>query len=94
MIKEHRKCIFCGRFFPKRDMLRIAKIKNDGLIVDYERKNIGRGCYICFSCISSGNFKKKNMIAKSLKTNVDTKIYNEIERYFKNIIIQSRGGEH
>ena len=94
MLKEHRKCIFCGKILPKSDMLRIARLKNENVIIDYDKKGAGRGCYICFSCIYSCNFKNKGVIAKSLKTNIDIKIYNEIERYIKSLSIKGQGGEH
>jgi predicted RNA-binding protein YlxR (DUF448 family) len=87
MLKGYRKCICCGSFLPKEQMLRIVRTKVGDVLIDFDNKIYGRGCYICFSCTDISKFKKRNIIAKSLKTNVDIKFYNEIEEYLKNLSI-------
>lgn len=88
MLKGYRKCICCGSFFPKEQMLRLARTKAGEVLIDIDNNISGRGCYICFSCNDISKFKKRNIISKSLKTNVDIKFYNEIEEYLKNLSIK------
>ena len=73
MAKETlRKCISCGEFKPRENMIKITKEHNTGKpIINPDSKTFGRSVYLCYnqSCIEQAI--KKNRINKVLKTNID-----------------------
>ena len=82
-IKKERKCVACKQNKQQNEMLRIAKISN-GYVFDEQNKIGGRGAYVCKnnSCIQ--NTIKKKLFNRSFKTNIDSKIYEELEKYEQN----------
>ena len=44
-----RMCVGCGEMKPKKEMIRVLKISDDGFIIDKTGKKNGRGAYICSS---------------------------------------------
>ena len=79
-IKQERKCVACRQSNQQTDMLRLAKINNE-FVFDPKNKIGGRGAYVCKnnSCIQ--NTIKKKLFNRAFKMNLDSKIYEELERY-------------
>ena len=44
-----RQCIGCGEMKNKREMMRVLKTAEDGIILDVTGKKNGRGAYLCQS---------------------------------------------
>ena len=68
MIKKSpvmRLCISCKKTYDRKDLLKITKDHNQGIIL---QKGMGRSAYICKSkkCYSDSKIKKK--LQKALKT--------------------------
>ena len=42
-----RTCIACRQVKDKRDLVRIVKTKDEGIVIDLKGKNPGRGAYLC-----------------------------------------------
>ena len=42
-----RTCIACRQVKPKRELVRIVKTANAGVVVDETGKQAGRGAYLC-----------------------------------------------
>ena len=68
-MNEQRKCVGCGEFKPRENLIRIMKTDKDGLVVNPNSKTFGRSAYLCYnqSCIELA--LKKSKINKALKTN-------------------------
>ena len=73
-----RKCIVCGENKDKKDLIRIVKNKEEGIILDPTGKKNGRGAYICKDekCINEA--KKKRKLDKVFKTEISDDLYEEI----------------
>lgn len=73
-----RKCIVCGKNKEKKDLVRIVKNKEEGIILDTTGRKNGRGAYICKdgSCIDEA--KKKKKLDKVFKTEISDDLYEEI----------------
>lgn len=73
-----RKCIVCGENKEKKDLIRIVKNKQEGIILDPTGKKNGRGAYICKDekCINGA--KKKRKLEKVFKTEISDDLYEEI----------------
>ena len=71
MAKENlRKCVGCGEFKPRKEMIKITKEFQSGeVILNPDSKTFGRSAYLCYnqSCIESAF--KKSKLNKALKTN-------------------------
>ena len=68
-MNEQRKCVGCGEFKTRENLIRIMKTDKDGLVVNPNSKTFGRSAYLCYnqSCIESAF--KKSKLNKALKTN-------------------------
>ena len=70
MTKENlRKCVGCGEFKPRKEMIKITKEFQSGeVILNPDSKTFGRSAYLCYnqSCIEQA--LKKNKINKVLRT--------------------------
>lgn len=73
-----RKCIVCGQNKEKKDLIRIVKNKEEGIILDPTGKKNGRGAYICKDekCIDEAKSKRK--LEKVFKTEISDDLYEEI----------------
>lgn len=77
--KFKRKCIICGKYFPKSDLIRFTKNKDGSeLFVNTNSDVFGRSIYIC---------KDEKCLNKSLKPNVLSKYtkLNHLENVIKYI---------
>lgn len=75
-----RKCVGCGKSFPKTELIRIVKNKELGIMIDNSNKLNGRGVYICKSIDCLNNARKNNEIKRNLRTNIDEELYDELEK--------------
>ena len=79
-----RKCVACGNNIPKKDLIRIVKNKEEGILIDPTGKKNGRGAYICSSLKCVELSKKNKNLSNSLNTEINEDIYKEILDYVKN----------
>lgn len=66
---KQRKCVGCGEFRPREELIRIMKTDKDGLVINPNSKTFGRSAYLCYNqnCIELA--LKKSKLNKALKTN-------------------------
>ena len=60
-MNEQRKCVGCGEFKTRENLIRIMKTDKDGLVVNPNSKTFGRSAYLCYnqSCIELALKKSK-----------------------------------
>ena len=77
--KFKRKCIACGEFKDKQDLIKITKTKEGSVILNPTSFQHGRSIYLCKSdeCIISAIKNKR--FNKALKTSVPQEIIDEIK---------------
>ena len=77
MAKETlRKCISCGEFKPRENMIKITKEHKTGKpIINPDSKTFGRSVYLCYnqSCVEQALKKKKLNKALKISMSVDLK---------------------
>lgn len=74
-----RKCISCGTYKNKNDLIKITTEHSTGEIrVNPDNSFFGRSCYICKdeNCINNAFYKSK--IAKIIKKNVNSDLKEKI----------------
>ena len=74
-----RKCIACGENKAKKELLRVVKNKEEGVILDKTGRVNGRGAYICLNlkCLEHDSLSKK--LSKALEIEIPSNIYEEIK---------------
>ena len=76
--RPERTCIICNRPNEKQNLLRIVKSKENIVSVDLSGNMPGRGAYICKNEDCIEKMIKTNKLSKSLKTEIQTEVYEKI----------------
>lgn len=77
--KRPRTCVGCGEESPRRELMRIVRMPDGSIKYDPTGKANGRGAYICRSLECVQLARKKNALARALKTKTDAALYDELE---------------
>lgn len=77
-----RKCIGCMESFPKKELYRIVKNKDNEIKLDLTGKLNGRGTYICKNAECFEKAIKTKRLSKSLETEIPESVYEEIKAEF------------
>ena len=77
-----RKCVACGKYDERENMIRITKTTDGEVVVNGNSKVFGRSAYICYNKACIENAFKKNRLQRVLKTQIQEdlkgKITNEL----------------
>ncbi len=76
--KLTRTCIGCRAKKEKTNLIRIVKNKQNEVMFDFNKKIYGRGAYICNDKTCFDKMVKANKLKLALKTNIDSKKYEEL----------------
>ncbi len=68
---------------PKKEMIRIVRSKEDGVLVDLSGKKPGKGAYICKNSDCMLKAKKASAISRALDASVPEEVYGDLEKYAK-----------
>ena len=69
-MNKQRKCVGCGEYKPRENLIRILKTKDGGkLVINPNSKTFGRSAYLCYNQKCIENALKKSKLNKALKTN-------------------------
>ena len=69
-MNKQRKCVGCGEYKPRENLIRILKSKDGGeLVINPNSKTFGRSAYLCYNQKCIENALKKLKLNKALKTN-------------------------
>ncbi|WP_209106953.1 YlxR family protein [Prochlorococcus marinus] len=72
-----RVCIACRKTFDRKNLLKITKDHQQGIIF---QKGMGRSAYICKSKKCSSDSKIKKKLQKALKTSLETEFIDIFEK--------------
>ena len=75
-----RKCIGCMESFPKKELCRIVKTKEDEILFDSIGKLNGRGTYICKNIECFDKAIKTKRLSKSLESEIPVEVYEAIKK--------------
>ncbi len=76
--KETRTCVGCREKKNKKELVRIVNSKEQGIIVDINQREQGRGTYICKNEECLKKAIKNKGLSRTLKVNVSDEKFNEI----------------
>lgn len=75
-----RRCVGCGISFPKKDLIRVARLPDGGAELDPTGKKAGRGAYICRSAECLKKARKAKRLERNLEVTISDEVYEELER--------------
>ena len=78
-----RTCVVTKEQFPKKELLRIVKNKENEVFVDTTGKINGRGAYIKKDLSVLEQARKTKILEKKLETQISDEIYKEVENAIK-----------
>lgn len=73
-----RTCMGCNKKKDKKDLIRIVKNKEKGIVVDKSGKIEGRGAYICNEIECLEKIVKSKRLEKKLECKIDEEIYSKL----------------
>lgn len=75
-----RKCTGCGQMKSKKEMLRVLKTTEGGIILDRTGKKNGRGAYLCCDrdCLEKA-FKNRGL-ERSLKCQIPAEVAESLKK--------------
>ena len=75
-----RMCVATREMLPKSQLIRLVKTQ-DGIKIDDAKKISGRGVYISKSTEAFQLAKKRKVLNRAFKCNIDDSIYEKLEEY-------------
>jgi len=87
-----RTCIVCRQSLPKRELVRIVRTPDSGVVIDPTGKQPGRGAYICRRKVCWEDTLKKKSVEYALKTTLSDAEWAEMAA-FAGSIEESGTGE-
>ena len=77
-----RQCVGCGSMKTKKEMMRVLKTAEDGIILDTTGKKNGRGAYLCVSMECLQKARKNKGLERSFKMSIPNEVYDNLEKEF------------
>ena len=74
-----RQCVGCQIMNNKKDMMRVLKTADEGIILDTTGKKNGRGAYICPNADCLKKARKAKRIDRAFEVTIPDEIYNGME---------------
>lgn len=75
-----RQCIGCNQMKNKKELIRILKTQDEGIIIDATGKKNGRGAYICRNAECLKKARKSKGLERAFKMMIDSCVYDELEK--------------
>ena len=77
-----RQCVGCGCMKSKKEMMRVLKTADEGIILDTTGKKNGRGAYLCVSMECLQMARKNRGLERSFKMSIPNEVYDNLEKEF------------
>ena len=77
-----RQCVGCGEMKSKKEMMRVLKTADEGIVLDVTGRKNGRGAYLCISRECLLKAKKNRGLERSFKMSIPEDVYDCLEKEF------------
>lgn len=77
-----RQCVGCGEMKSKKEMMRVLKTAEEGIVLDVTGRKNGRGAYLCISRECLLKAKKNRGLERSFKMSIPEDVYDCLEKEF------------
>ena len=75
-----RQCIGCKEMKSKREMIRVLRTTENGIILDATGRKNGRGAYLCKDPSCFQKAVRSRGLERSLKTAIPAEVYESLEK--------------
>ena len=75
-----RQCMGCRERKAKRDMIRVVRMTDGNVCLDFSGKLNGRGAYICPDSACLQKARKARSLERSLETEVPEQVYERLNK--------------
>jgi predicted RNA-binding protein YlxR (DUF448 family) len=75
-----RQCIGCGEMKGKKEMLRVLRTQEEGIILDSTGRKNGRGAYICPNPECMRKARKSKALDRAFKMAVSDNVYDSLTK--------------
>lgn len=75
-----RQCIGCGEMKNKKEMLRVLRTEEQGVILDTTCRKNGRGAYICPNAECMKRARKSKGLERAFKMPIPDEIYDSLTK--------------
>ena len=75
-----RQCIGCGEMKNKKEMLRVLRTEEQGVILDTTGRKNGRGAYICPNAECKKRARKSKGLERAFKMPIPDEIYDSLTK--------------
>ena len=80
-----RQCTGCREMKNKKEMIRVLRTPENGIILDATGRKNGRGAYLCFSRECLEKARKNHGLERSLKASIPDEVYDSLEKELESI---------
>ena len=80
-----RQCIGCGEMKSKKEMIRVIKTAEGGILLDAAGRKNGRGAYLCPSMECFKKAVKGRGLERSFKMAIPREVYETLEKEMEEI---------
>ena len=80
-----RQCIGCGEMKSKKEMIRVIKTAEGGILLDATGRKNGRGAYLCPSMECFKKAVKGRGLERSFKMAIPREVYETLEKEMEEI---------
>ena len=74
-----RQCLGCNEHKPKKEMIRVVRLPDGGVVLDLVGKVSGRGAYVCPDKNCFKKARKSKRIESVLECTIPEEIYDAME---------------
>ena len=89
-----RTCVACRQIRPKREMLRVVRPPEGGLIVDEKGKAAGRGAYLCRRRLCWTIALKERRLEHALRVPLSPEEREALRAYSERLPAEESGSGH
>lgn len=75
-----RQCIGCKEMKPKKELIRILKTSEGGIVLDATGKKNGRGAYLCKKDTCMEEAIKGRGLERSFKMSIPKEVYENLKK--------------
>ena len=77
-----RQCVGCSEMKSKKEMMRVLKTAEEGIVLDVTGRKNGRGAYLCLSEECLKKARKNKGLERSFKMSIPEEVYESLEKEF------------
>ncbi len=79
-----RSCVVTKEVLPKKELLRIVRTKEDGVLIDEVGKVNGRGAYIKKDLNVLEKARKSKILERRLESSISDEVYEQAKKIIEN----------